>query len=242
MKRLVLALIPLAAAGAFAAERDRGPGIPGQRQGDAMVYTVRDFDAVRLAGAPRMIVRAGPRFSVSAEGPAAAFANFRVVLDGRTLTVGQRYDGRPATAADSRLVVHVTLPALSAASVGGSGSIDADRAGGPRFAGAVGGSGTLRIARLDAQDAELSVGGSGAIAAAGAVGTLKARIGGSGSIAAPDLRVTRADVSIGGSGSIRAAVSGEASVSMAGSGSVDLGPQAHCRVSKAGSGRVRCGG
>lgn len=242
MKYLALALIPLAAAGALAAERDRGPGIAGQRQGAALVYAARDFDAVSLGGAQRVIVRTGPQFAVRAEGPAAAFANFRVALDGRTLRVGQRYEGRAATPADARLVVHVTLPALTAASVGGSGSIDADRAGGARFAGAVGGSGGLRVARLDARTAELSVGGSGAITAAGTVGVLKASVGGSGDIAAPDLRASRADVSIGGSGSVRAAVAGDAHVSMAGSGTVDLGPQAHCSVSKVGSGKVRCGG
>lgn len=242
MKFLALVLIPLAAAGAFAAERDRGPGIPGQRQGNTLVYAARDFDAVSLGGAPRVIVQTGPRFAVSAEGPAQAFANFRVALDGRTLKVGQRYEGRPSTSADGRLIVRVTLPELTAASIGGSGSIDVDRVAGSRFAGSVGGSGSLRIARLDVRDADLSVGGSGDIAAAGTVGLLEARVGGSGSIVAPGLRATRADVSVGGSGDVRAAVSGDASVSVAGSGSVDLGPQARCRISKAGSGKVHCGG
>ena len=242
MKLLALALIPLVATGALAAERDRGPGITGQRQGNALVYAARDFDSVSVAGAPRMIVHTGSNFAVSAEGPTEAFGNFRVVVEGRTLKVGQRYEGRRSTAADARLVVHVTMPALTAASVGGSGSIDADRAAGSRFAGSVGGSGMLRIAQLDAQAADLSVGGSGEIRAAGTVGMLKASIGGSGDIDAPALRVARADVSIGGSGSIRTAVSGDARVSLAGSGSVDLGPKARCRVSKVGSGKVQCGG
>jgi hypothetical protein len=241
MKSLAFVLIPLAAAGALAADRDRGPGIAGQRQGDELVYQARDFDTVSLAGGARVLVHTGPGFAIRAEGPAEAFDNFRVALKGRTLEVGRRYDGRD-NPLERRIVVHVTLPALAAASIGGSGSIDADRIGGPRFSGSVGGSGSLRIARIDTQTAEFSVGGSGDIAAAGAVGALKASVGGSGSIAAPNLRATRADVSIGGSGSVRAAVSGDASVSIAGSGTVDLGPQAHCRVSKVGSGKVRCGG
>lgn len=241
MKSLALVLIPLAAAGAIAADRDRGPGIAGQRQGDALVYPARDFDTISLAGGARVLVHAGPRFAIRAEGPAEAFGNFRVAQQGRTLEVGRRYDGRDAPL-ERRIVVHITLPTLAAASVGGSGSIDVDRVGGARFSGSVGGSGSLRIARIDTQTAEFGVGGSGDIAAAGAVGTLKASIGGSGSIVAPTLRATRADVSIGGSGSVRAAVSGDASVSIAGSGDVDLGPQAHCRVSKVGSGKARCGG
>ncbi|MCU6455201.1 DUF2807 domain-containing protein [Sphingomonas sp. A2-49] len=247
MKPVALVLLPLVAAAALASaatagERDRGPGLPGQRQGNALVYAVRGFDAVSLGGSARMIVRAGPQFAVSAEGPAEAFANFRVVQEGRTLKVGQRYEGRRWIPADAKLIVRVTLPALAAASVGGSGSIDIDRAGGERFAGSVGGSGDLRIARLDVRAADLSIGGSGGIAATGRVGALDAKVGGSGSIDAAGLRADRASVAIGGSGSVRAAVAGPADVSVAGSGNVDLGPQARCRVSKAGSGRVRCGG
>ncbi len=242
MKYLALAMIPLAAAGAIAAERDRGPGLPGQRQGDALVYPAQGFDTVSLGGGARVVVRTGSAFAVRAEGPAAAFDNFRVAQRGRTLEIGRRYDNRGDRALDNRITVHVTLPALVAASVGGSGSIDADRAGGAGFSGSVGGSGALHIGRLDAQRAQLSLGGSGEITAAGNVGALSASVGGSGRLAAPNLRAARADVSIGGSGSIRAAVAGRASVSMAGSGTVDLGPQARCRVSKVGSGTVRCGG
>jgi hypothetical protein len=242
MKSLALALIPLAAAGALAADRDRGPGLAGQRQGEALVYPARNFDAVSLAGASQVVVHTGGAFAVRAEVPAEAFGNFRVAVKGRTLEVGRRYEGRRDYPLESRIVVHVTLPVLTAASVAGSGRIDADRAGGARFSGNVGGSGALRIGQLDARTAELSLGGSGEIAAAGTIGALKASVGGSGRIVAPALRASQASVSIGGSGSVRVAVAGKADVLMAGSGSVDLGPQARCSITKVGSGTVRCGG
>ena len=241
MKYLALALIPFAAAGALAGERDLGPGIVGQRQGNALVYPARDFDGVRLGGAARVVIHTGPAWSVRAEGPAAAFNNFRIARDGSSLTIGRRYQGRQGDRLEQQIVVHVTMPALRAASVGGSGSIVADRAGGERFSAGVGGSGSLRIAALDARTAELNVGGSGTVSAAGRVGALEANVGGSGDIAAAGLRASSAQVSIGGSGSVRAMVAGPAQVSMAGSGSVDLGPQARCTVSKVGSGTVRCG-
>lgn len=240
MKPLALVLIPVLATAALAAERDKGPGIAGQPQGGGYSYRARGFDAVSLSGGARVIVETGPTFAVHADGPAAAFANFRVAQNGRTLEVGRRYEGRPENPLERRIVVHVALPALTAASVGGSGSMAVDRAAGPRFAGSVGGSGSLRIARLDAQSADLNVGGSGEIVAAGSVAALEANVGGSGAIAAPGLRAGRASVSVGGSGSVRAAVTGAADVSMAGSGAVDLGPQARCRVSKVGSGTIRC--
>ena len=241
MNYLALALIPLAATAAIAAERDHGPGIAGQRQGEAMVYPVRNFDAIRLGGSERVVVHIGNGYSVRAEGPAAAFVNFRIARDGSALVVGRRYDERESSAMERQIVVHVTMPALRAASVGGSGSLNADRAGGDRFSAGVGGSGSLRIDALDARTAEFNVGGSGMISAAGTVGTLEANVGGSGGIAATGLRASNAQVSVGGSGTVRATVSGPAQVSMAGSGMVDLGPQARCTVSKVGGGRVRCG-
>lgn len=242
MNYLALALIPLAAAGAIAAERDRGPGIAGQRQGEAMVYPIRDFDAIRLGGSERVVVHIGNDYSVRAEGPAAAFDNLRIARDGSALVVGRRYDERQSSKMERQIVVHVTMPALRAASIGGSGSLIADRAGGERFSAGVGGSGSLRIDALDARSAEFNVGGSGTIAAAGTVGALEVNIGGSGEIQARGLRAASAQVSVGGSGTVRATVDGTAQVSMAGSGTVDLGPQARCRVSKVGSGQVRCGG
>lgn len=236
----LLALVTIAG-GASAAERDRGPGLSAQRQGTALVYQARDFDAVSLGGGATVLVTAGPAWSIRAEGPPAAFADFRIARDGRRLEIGRRYQGRSGDL-DRRITVRVTMPALSAANVGGSGSLHADNATGPRFTGAVGGSGRLRIDRIAARTTDLSVGGSGSIVAAGTTDDLTVSVGGSGDVSAPDLHAAHADVSLGGSGRVVATVDGPASVSIAGSGSVDLGRRARCRISRVGSGRARCGG
>ncbi len=238
MPLLLAIAVPLT--GTAAAERDRGPGIAGQRQGNMLVYPARDFDAVTLGGAASVDVRVGRAWSVRAEGPAEAFANLRIVRNGRSLEIGRRYEGGRRAELDKRITVHVTLPALTALTLGGSGRLSTDQAGGGDFAANVGGSGDLSIGRLKARVAEFNLGGSGSIAVAGQVGQLEVSLGGSGRMVAPGLRADTAVVSVGGSGNVRATVAGVAQVSMAGSGSVDLGPNARCTVSKIGSGTVRC--
>ncbi|AXJ96895.1 head GIN domain-containing protein [Sphingomonas sp.] len=237
----LLLAVALPLAGAAAAERDRGPGLAGQRQGAGLVYPeARGFDGVTLGGASRVEVRSGPAWSVTVEGPAAALANFRVAVRDHNLELGRRYEGRDDSALQKQIVVRVTTPRLASVALGGSGSMRVDRVGGDKASVSVGGSGSVAIGRVEAKTAEFNVGGSGSLTAAGEVGTLEANLGGSGSIDAAGLRATRAEVSVGGSGSVRAHVAGPANVSMAGSGNVDLGPQARCQVSKIGSGTVRC--
>jgi hypothetical protein len=246
MKLLPLALAAAsltAAAAAFAiGDDDRGPGIPGQRQGDAIVYPAQGFDSVGLGGAAHMDVRVGGTYSVRAVGPAAAFANFRVEVRDGALNIGPRYHNRHGDDdLQKRITVYVTMPRLRAANIGGSGSIHADRVEGGEFAGNVGGSGRLRVDALHVDQVKASIGGSGDISAAGMARALDVSIGGSGSFTGPDLRAENAKVSSAGSGNVRAVVNGPAKVSVVGSGSIDLGPNAHCSVTKMGSGSVRCG-
>jgi hypothetical protein len=247
----MMKLLPLAAAAAslavaFAAhaagDDDRGPGLPGQRQGDAMVYSAQGFDTVGLGGAAHVEVRVGGNYSVRAVGPAAAFENFRVEVRDGALNVGPRYRSRHGDDdLQKRITVYVTLPHLKGANVGGSGSLHADRVEGAEFSGAVGGSGSLRVDALRADKVNASIGGSGDIRAAGMAKALNVNIGGSGSFTGPDMHAASAKVSSAGSGRVRAVVDGPAKVSLVGSGEIDLGSAARCSVTKMGSGSVRCG-
>jgi hypothetical protein len=246
MKLLPIALAAASLATATAAfaigDDDRGPGIAGQRQGNALVYPAQGFEAVEVGGAAHMEVRVGGNYSVRAIGPAAAFENFRVEVRDGALNVGPRYrERRPNDDLEGRITVYVTLPRLKAANIGGSGSIHADRVEGNDFAANVGGSGRLRVDALHVDQVKASIGGSGDISAAGVARSLNVSIGGSGSFTGPDLRADSAKVSSAGSGNVRATVNGRAEVSLVGSGSIDLGSGARCSVTKMGSGSVRCG-
>lgn len=238
---LLLAALPLAATAAWAADRDRGPGMPGQRQGGVLVYPARDFDAVTLGGAANVEVRTGANWSVRAEGPAEALANLRVDQRNGTLEIGRRYEGGNWNPAERRVVVRVTMPRLAALSLGGSGRIAVDRVAGDSLKADLGGSGSIAIAQMRVERADVNLGGSGSVRASGTARQLTISMGGSGEVDAAGLHAGRAQVSMAGSGSVRAAVDGPAQVSMVGSGVVDLGAGARCEVSKMGSGTVRCG-
>ncbi|KQT34844.1 hypothetical protein ASG29_01420 [Sphingomonas sp. Leaf412] len=243
---LPLTALLAAAPAAGARDRDRGPGIAGERQGDTTVYRVAGFDRLAVGGPASSDVRVGPAWSLRIDGPPEAVARLRVVVERGRLEIGPRANDaradRAEVDADRRVRIAVTMPRLSDVALGGSGRMTVDRVTGDRFAAALGGSGALSIGRLAVGDATVSIGGSGQVSTAGEVRTLTLNLGGSGDLIAPDLRAGSATVSAAGSGSVRAQVDGEARVSLVGSASVDLGPRARCRTTRMGSGTVRCGG
>lgn len=236
---LAAALVTTAAAPAD--QRDRGPGIAGERRGDAVAYRADGFTAVAFGLPGQVEVRVGPAWSVRAQGPAAAFANVRVVRNGDDLEIGHRYSGRE-DAAERQLHFVVTLPRLAAASLGGSGAMAVDRVRGTAFDASLGGSGSMTLGTIEVARATVSIGGSGNVVARGSAGSLTVNLGGSGSLRGPGLRAAGARISTAGSGSVELAVDGPAQVSTVGSGKVNLGPRARCSVTRMGSATVRCGG
>ncbi|MEO5937886.1 MAG: head GIN domain-containing protein [Sphingomonas sp.] len=247
MRLLPLFALPLIAAASVAADTyDRGPGLPGERQGNATAYRVADFDKVGFGLAGEIDVRVGPAWSVRATGPAAAFANLRVTRENGSLQIGRRFEDRDNERDGNRLLERqvrfvVTLPRLSGVALGGSGRMTVDRVQGGAFNAALGGSGNLTLGTVQVDRADISIGGSGNVTATGSARSLKISLGGSGNLQAPELRAASADVSSAGSGGIRATVDGPARVSVVGNGSIDLGRGARCTVTRMGRAQVRCG-
>jgi hypothetical protein len=239
MRSLSFLTLPVLAALTLTLPAERAGAAAG---GFAVDYAIRDFSRLALGTGAQMQVRVGPTWSIHADGPAAALATMRVEREGDTLKIVRRDShakGDPAL--DRQVRFTVTMPALSAAALGGSGTIAIDRVSGPHFAASVGGQGAMTIAVLTSNAAEVSIGGTGSVAASGRVRDLKVSIGGAGSLRAPALHAAHADVSVAGSGTVVAQVEGDASVSSVGRGTIDLGPRARCDVSKMGSARIRCG-
>ncbi|SEJ35032.1 Putative auto-transporter adhesin, head GIN domain [Sphingomonas sp. OV641] len=234
---LLTLMLGVAATGAQAEE------IAGQREGDALIYRVGDFDSVGLGTSATVDVRVGPSWSVRVNGPAEAVARLKIDREGRALSIRPRNNWRNnRSAADQQVRVSITMPRLASASIGGSGRMTVDRVTGESLRASVGGSGSLSLGTVAVGDLAVSIGGSGDISAAGRAERLTVRNSGSGRFAAPDLRARSATVSAAGSGRVRALVDGPATVSLAGSGVVELGKGARCTVRRAGSGRAICGG
>ncbi len=233
MRTMVLAaLLPLMACGN---SDDDAAGIPARGTGTVRTFEARDFSAVNLGGSDDVEVRVGGDFAVRAEGDPHILDRLKITRDGNALGISRRGSSAPGQAR-----VFVTLPAIGAASIGGSGDMTIDRVTGGSFRARIAGSGNMTLAQVATQD--LAIAGSGSVAARGTTQRLSAKVAGSGGVDAPGLIARTAEVSTVGSGGIRATVKGNANVSSVGSGDVDLGGEATCRVRKAGSGDVRCGG
>lgn len=242
----ILAALPLAACGAGAHTGspigdDGRAGAP-SGTGTTRSFAVDGFTGVELAGSDDVVVTVGGAFSVRAEGAAEDLDKLDIRRDGSTLKVGRKRNALGWSRSKGKGVrVHVTMPAIRAATLAGSGNLGIDRVQAGDFAGALSGSGDLTLGQVSATTATFDLAGSGAIAARGRVDRLKVSIAGSGDVDAAALTAQRADISIAGSGNVSAAVDGPAAVSILGSGDVTLGGRPRCTTSKMGSGTVRCG-
>lgn len=131
-----------------------------------------------------------------------------------------RYASRMQHSADT-LLINVVMKRITSLTVGGAGTIIAER--------------PIRLSNI----LELSLGGSGYIELLGTAPELRANLAGSGKINAEGLEVQKASISIAGAGEARLTVIQTLEASIAGSGKVwYLGP-AQVKSSVAGSGFVR---
>lgn len=238
---MILAALPLAACGSVAMGSSSGDKVSPSGSGGTRSFAVADFTGVELAGADDVDVKVGGSFSVRAEGPAEELDKLEIRKDGSTLKVGRKRDGSWSMRSGKGVKVYVTMPAIQAASLAGSGNLMVDKVSAGDFDGDLAGSGDLRIGQLAAASASFNIAGSGGIGAAGQVQRLKVAIAGSGDVDAPGLKAAQADVSIAGSGNVAAEVNGPAKISIMGSGDVRLGGKPQCSTSKMGSGDVHCG-
>lgn len=214
-------------------------GTAGTGAGTSRSFQVGAFDKINLAGSPDVQVTVGGQPSVRAEGDAAALDRLTVeVVDGE-LRIGMR----PGTSfgMNRGVTVHVTVPALQAASIAGSGDINIDTVQGQAFAGSVGGSGDLDVRQLRVGNASFSLTGSGGIRAAGGAQRTNASLNGSGDLSLSGFETADATVALIGSGDIDLRATGSATVQLTGSGDVNIGGGARCTVAKTGSGEVSCG-
>jgi hypothetical protein len=213
--------------------RDEGPTV--QR-----AFQVGGFQSVSLGGSQNVVVTVGGSApSVRAEGSERALERLEIVVENGALQIRSRNHGS-WFGHHSGVTVHVSVPALAAATVGGSGEIRIDRVSGERFAASVGGSGEIDIGDLRVREATFELAGSGDIRAAGAVERANINVAGSGDINLGGLEIRDAQIALVGSGDVVAKATATARVSLTGSGDVSVVGPARCQVEKFGSGDVHC--
>ena len=207
-------------------------------------YQVGAFDKIEVAGPYDVTVRTGSGPSVAASGPEKAIEQLVVEVKGDKLVIHTKerrgwFNWGSHNFGNTNL--QVTVPALSAAMIAGSGGITVDKVAGDSFDGGVAGSGDLTLESLQVKSLKLSIGGSGDVRArSGQAAAADYNIAGSGDIDASGVVSQVAVASIAGSGSIRAQATGTANAKIMGSGDITLTGGAKCSISKMGSGDINC--
>ena len=214
---------------------------PSAQQG-ARSFQVGAFTGVSLAGPHDVIVSVGGAPSVRAQGDAEVLERLDIRVENGTLSIGSRHSSSFGFRRErGSATIHVTVPSLSAASIGGSGDLLIDRVEGQQFNGSIGGSGNLQVRQLRVGQVQFAVAGSGNIQASGTAERTSLSVAGSGDIDLSAVEARTAAISIVGSGDVRSRVTGTAEVSVMGSGDVEVSGPARCSVNRMGSGDVRCG-
>ncbi len=204
-------------------------------------FTVGSFNAVSLNGSDNVRIVRGPTMSVTATGPKRVLDLLDIRIDRNTLQI-DRKSGRMSWSWDSDdgAVITVTMPAITAASVSGSGDMIVDRADGDSFSAAVDGSGNLKVASVSVKRAQLAAGGSGSLTITGTATDTAMAAEGSGNINARGLASEQATIAAEGSGDVDATVRRRATIAVNGSGNVDVAGTENCTIVKEGSGDARC--
>ncbi|MBB3983053.1 hypothetical protein GGR44_002733 [Sphingobium fontiphilum] len=201
---------------------------------------LRDFDRIDLTGPDDVAVRQGRDFAVRAEGDPAAISQLEIrVVDG-VLKIGREPRWNLGWSSDKGATIHVTMPAISGASLTGSGDLKVDRVDGKAMKAALTGSGnlTLGAVAVDLLQAELT--GSGDIYAQGGAKSVEVSITGSGDFDGDALKAGGGKVEIMGSGNSRFASDGAVAISILGSGDANVKGKARCKADIMGSGEAHC--
>jgi hypothetical protein len=160
------------------------------------VREVEKFDRVSVRGSGDVKITIGDVQTVKVTADDNILPTYETTVDRGELILKPTQSIQPKT----QIVVEITVPSLTAASIAGSGDIDA--------------------AGLNEKAVSFAIAGSGDITAAGTAGTVSSAIKGSGSIDTSKLATKDATVTVAGSGDITVNATDRLTVNIAGSGDV----------------------
>jgi Putative auto-transporter adhesin, head GIN domain len=230
MTRIVPALLALLAAAAPAAAVERR-------------YPVTDFDRIQVEGPYKVSLRTGLSSGATATGSALALDRVTIEVQGRTLRIRANrsaWGGYPGDAAGP-VTIEATTRALTHVSVGGSGSLDVDRAEGLRLDLSVVGSSRLAVAAVEADNLLVGLVGSGRMILAGKAKQLRATVQGSGDLDGRGLSADDLQLNADTAGTVAVRAVRTAKVNARGLGDVEILGTPACTVEALGAGNVTCG-
>jgi len=205
-------------------------------------FSVTSFDRIRVEGPFAVTLRTGTGSSARADGPdRRALDDVRIETMGRTLVIRRDRSGT-SSAPPKGVRIALTTPAVTGATVLGSGSLSVDAARGARFDAAVSGAGALTIARIDTDVLNVTVTGAGSTKLDGATRQLRAILQGAGTLDAPGLTAQDAVLTTAGTATVTLTATRTAKINATGSGDVTILGTPACTVASTGTVEVTCTG
>lgn len=218
------------------------PAIAGQAPVASRTVSVGSFDRIRVEGPFEVRVSIGsPRATIS--GPRGD-DTVVVRVDGTTLSVRKDAGGwgeRASSGSAGPIVVTLSTPGLTSASVAAGGRLTIARMRGMRVDVTVSGNGSLALAAADTDQLNATLIGTGQMTLAGRAARARLITSGPGVIDASALQVNDLIAHLDGVGEIKAAARYTAQVTNSGLGTVTIAGNAKCRVDAAAGGPVACG-
>jgi hypothetical protein len=195
------------------------------------------FSGLALSLPGQVEVRSGGAEGISIEADDNLLPLIETVVEDGTLKIRTK---RKVNLRTRNLKIVVQARELDRLSLGGSGSIDADRVSGKQLRFDVGGSGNIRVRKAEGDAISVSLGGSGNLKVdEGSARSLSASIGGSGTVDMTRVRLETASVTVAGSGDATLWVRNSLSLTVAGSGDVNYYGDPKLSTSVVGSGGAR---
>ena len=215
-----------------------------QSSATSRTVSVGSFDRVRVEGPFEVRVTIGsPRATIV--GPRGD-DDVTVRVDGTTLSVRKGSGGwgeqpRASGGGASPIVVTLSTPGITSASVAAGGRLTIAKMRGMRVDVTVSGNGSLSLAAADTDQLNATLIGAGQMTLAGRAARARLVTSGPGAIDASALAVNDLTVHLDGVGETKAAARYTAQVTNSGLGTVTITGNAKCRVDAAAGGPVVCG-
>lgn len=179
----------------------------------------QEFTKIELNGSADMTVRVGPAASISVEGSQQRIERLTTSYEGGTLVFKEKSSG--LFGSHGPLHITVTVPALTALTINGSGD--------------------AVVSEIAGQEFSIAINGSGDVEALGQTENLAVTVNGSGNVEAKGLEALDTNVNVTGSGDATTTTKNSLQVNVIGSGNVTYFGEPKLNKSVAGSGEVNKG-
>lgn len=217
--------------------------VPAVAQARERVFTVTEFDRIRLDGPIKVEVTTAKAPSARATGDSRGLESLSIRVEGRTLIVRPGLGGWGGYPGDVSAVPLVRLATRDVRGlvVMGGGTITVDRLKSQRVDLILNGSGSIDAAGIDTDRLVATLIGAGTLTLAGRAADAQISTRGAGTIAAAGLTVTDLVLNSETAGESRFTASRTARVLAGGAGGVTVAGNAACTVRAIGTGTIVCG-